>query len=347
MRSLSQLLNGQKPLKFSMEFMDFVEEELSKNRYNSQRGSVEKQILSLAASKDWSHTDYNLFMSGYSGVTGFKLLLDKDDNVIDYADNADYFEYRYGFVLKFEKADGATKAMLTSVHNRDGVKVLDLKSDLNLYRNSGLEIIHAGCGDFALLSTNNTGRTIGKIHEDFELFSIDNDGKWVRVKKFEADSYRVFETVKNKDNAGGLKEFKPYIEYVCMENPDDVPELKYINKTDEKRSGWSGFTWTIPVKYLLNLETGEELVYAEVGYAKEALIRSNDKAVDKLIKQVRKTGGFVGELEKYQYNELIGYGKNPVGVHGLKVDELSRRNVENIVLFKMLHKKYILGEIRV
>lgn len=330
-----------------MEFMDFVEEELSKNKYSSQNGSIEKKILSLAASKDWSHTNYNLFMSGYSGVTGFKLLLDKDDNVIDHVNNADYFEYRHGFVLKFEKADGATKAMLVAVYNKDGVKVLDLKSDLNLYRNSGLEIIHAGCGDFALLSTNNTGRTIGKIHEDFELFSIDSDDKWIKIKKFEADSYRTFETVKNKDNVGGLREFKPYIEYVCMENLDDVPELKYINKTNEKRSGWCGMTWTIPVKYLLNLETGEELVYAEIGYAKEVPIRSNDKAVDKLIKQARKTGAYSDELEKYQYNELIGYGRNPVGVHGLKVDDLSRRNVEDIVLFKQLHKKYILGEIRI
>ena len=346
MRSLSQLLNGQKPLKFSMEFMDFVEEELSNNKYNSQRGSVERQIISLAASKDWSHTGYNLFMSGFSGVTGFKLLLDKDNNVIDYVDNADYFEYRHGFVCKFVKAENDKRAMLVAVYNSNGVKVLDLESDLNLYRNSDLEIIHASCGDFALLSTNNTGRTIGKIHEDFELFSIDND-KWVRIKKFEADSYKVFETVKNKDNVGGLREFKPYIEYICMENPDNVTELKYINKTNERRSGWCGMTWTIPVKYLLNLETGEELVYVEIGYAKEALIRSNNKAVDKLIKQSRKTGVFIDDLEKYQYNELTGHGRNPVGVHGLKVDDLSRRSVENIVLFKLLHKKYILGEIRV
>ena len=346
MRSLSQLLNGQKPLKFSMEFMDFVEEELSNNKYNSQRGSVERQIISLAASKDWSHTGYNLFMSGFSGVTGFKLLLDKDNNVIDYVDNADYFEYRHGFVCKFVKADNDKRAMLVAVYNSNGVKVLDLESDLNLYRNSDLEIIHASCGDFALLSTNNTGRTIGKIHEDFELFSVSND-KWVRIKKFEADSYKVFETVKNKDNVGGLREFKPYIEYICMENPDNVPELKYINKTNERRSGWCGMTWTIPVKYLLNLETGEELVYVEIGYAKEALIRSNNKAVDKLIKQSRKTGVFIDDLEKYQYNELTGHGRNPVGVHGLKVDDLSRRSVENIVLFKLLHKKYILGEIRV
>lgn len=346
MRSLSQLLNGQKPLKFSMEFMGFVEEELSNNKYNSQRGSVERQIVSLAASKDWSHTGYNLFMSGFSGVTGFKLLLDKDNNVIDYVDNADYFEYRHGFVCKFVKAENDKRSMLAAVYNSNGVKVLDLESDLNLYRNSDLEIIHAGCGDFALLSTNNTGRTIGKIHEDFELFSIDND-KWVRIKEFEADSYKVFETVKNKDNVGGLREFKPYIEYICMENPDNVPELKYINKTNERRSGWCGMTWTIPVKYLLNLETGEELVYVEIGYAKEALIRSNDEAVDKLIKQSRKTGVFIDELEKYQYNELTGHGRNPVGVHGLKVDDLSRRSVENIVLFKLLHKKYILGEIRV
>ena len=329
MRSLSQLLNGQKPLKFSMEFMDFVEEELSNNKYNSQRGSVERQIVSLAASKDWSHTGHNLFMSGFSGVTGFKLLLDKDNNVIDYVDNADYFEYRHEFVCKFVKAENDKRAMLVAVYNSNGVKVLDLESDLNLYRNSDLEIIHASCGDFALLSTNNTGRTIGKIHEDFELFSIDND-KWVRIKKFEADSYKVFETVKNKDNVGGLREFKPYIEYICMENPDNVPELKYINKTNERRSGWCGMTWTIPVKYLLNLETGEELVYVEIGYAKEALIRSNNKAVDKLIKQSRKTGVFIDDLEKYQYNELTGHGRNPVGVHGLKVD-----------------KKYILGEIRV
>lgn len=346
MRSLSQLLNGQKPLKFSMEFMDFVEEELSNNKYNSQRGSVERQIVSLAASKDWSHTGHNLFMSGFSGVTGFKLLLDKDNNVIDYVDNADYFEYRHEFVCKFVKAENDKRAMLVAVYNSNGVKVLDLESDLNLYRNSDLEIIHASCGDFALLSTNNTGRTIGKIHEDFELFSIDND-KWVRIKKFEADSYKVFETVKNKDNVGGLREFKPYIEYICMENPDNVPELKYINKTNERRSGWCGMTWTIPVKYLLNLETGEELVYVEIGYAKEALIRSNNKAVDKLIKQSRKTGVFIDDLEKYQYNELTGHGRNPVGVHGLKVDDLSRRSVENIVLFKLLHKKYILGEIRV
>ena len=346
MRSLSQLLNGQKPLKFSMEFMDFVEEELSNNKYNSQRGSVERQIVSLAASKDWSHTGYNLFMSGFSGVTGFKLLLDKDNNVIDYVDNADYFEYRHEFVCKFVKAENDKRAMLVAVYNSNGVKVLDLESDLNLYRNSDLEIIHASCGDFALLSTNNTGRTIGKIHEDFELFSIDND-KWVRIKKFEADSYKVFETVKNKDNVGGLREFKPYIEYICMENPDNVTELKYINKTNERRSGWCGMTWTIPVKYLLNLETGEELVYVEIGYAKEALIRSNNKAVDKLIKQSRKTGVFIDDLEKYQYNELTGHGRNPVGVHGLKVDDLSRRSVENIVLFKLLHKKYILGEIRV
>ena len=346
MRSLSQLLNGQKPLKFSMEFMNFVEEELSNNKYNSQRGSVERQIVSLAASKDWSHTGYNLFMSGFSGVTGFKLLLDKDNNVIDYVDNADYFEYRHGFVCKFVKAENDKRAMLVAVYNSNGVKVLDLESDLNLYRNSDLEIIHASCGDFALLSTNNTGRTIGKIHEDFELFSIDND-KWVRIKKFEADSYKVLETVKNKDNVGGLREFKPYIEYICMENPDNVPELKYINKTNERRSGWCGMTWTIPVKYLLNLETGEELVYVEIGYAKEALIRSNNKAVDKLIKQSRKTGVFIDDLEKYQYNELTGHDRNPVGVHGLKVDDLSRRSVENIVLFKLLHKKYILGEIRV
>lgn len=346
MRSLSQLLNGQKPLKFSMEFMGFVEEELSNNKYNSQRGSVERQIVSLAASKDWSHTGYNLFMSGFSGVTGFKLLLDKDNNVIDYVDNADYFEYRHGFVCKFVKAENDKRSMLVAVYNSNGVKVLDLESNLNLYRNSDLEIIHASCGDFALLSTNNTGRTIGKIHEDFELFSVNND-KWVRIKKFEADSYKVFETVKNKDNVGGLREFKPYIEYICMENPDNVPELKYINKTNERRSGWCGMTWTIPVKYLLNLETGEELVYVEIGYAKEALIRSNDKAVDKLIKQSRKTGVFIDELEKYQYNELTGHGRNPVGVHGLKVDDLSRRSVENIVLFKLLHKKYILGEIRV
>ena len=346
MRSLSQLLNGQKPLKFSMEFMDFVEEELSNNKYNSQRGSVERQIVSLAASKDWSHTGHNLFMSGFSGVTGFKLLLDKDNNVIDYVDNADYFEYRHGFVCKFVKAENDKRAMLVAVYNSNGVKVLDLESDLNLYRNSDLEIIHASCGDFALLSTNNTGRTIGKIHEDFELFSVSND-KWVRIKKFEADSYKVLETVKNKDNVGGLREFKPYIEYICMENPDNVPELKYINKTNERRSGWCGMTWTIPVKYLLNLETGEELEYVEIGYAKEALIRSNNKAVDKLIKQSRKTGVFIDDLEKYQYNELTGHGRNPVGVHGLKVDDLSRRSVENIVLFKLLHKKYILGEIRV
>lgn len=329
-----------------MEFMGFVEEELSNNKYNSQRGSVERQIVSLAASKDWSHTGYNLFMSGFSGVTGFKLLLDKDNNVIDYVDNADYFEYRHGFVCKFVKAENDKRAMLVAVYNSNGVKVLDLESDLNLYRNSDLEIIHASCGDFALLSTNNTGRTIGKIHEDFELFSVSND-KWVRIKKFEADSYKVFETVKNKDNVGGLREFKPYIEYICMENPDNVPELKYINKTNERRSGWCGMAWTIPVKYLLNLETGEELVYVEIGYAKEALIRSNDKAVDKLIKQSRKTGVFIDDLEKYQYNELTGHGRNPVGVHGLKVDDLSRRSVENIVLFKLLHKKYILGEIRV
>ena len=346
MRSLSQLLNGQKPLKFSMEFMGFVEEELSNNKYNSQRGSVERQIVNLAASKDWSHTGYNLFMSGFSGVTGFKLLLDKDNNVIDYVDNADYFEYRHGFVCKFVKAENDKRSMLVAVYNSDGVKVLDLESDLNLYRNSDLEIIHASCGDFALLSTNNTGRTIGKIHEDFELFSVNND-KWVRIKKFEADSYKVFETVKNKDSVGGLREFKPYIEYICMENPDNVPELKYINRTNERRSGWCGMTWTIPVKYLLNLETGEELVYVEIGYAKEALIRSNDKAVDKLIKQSRKTGVFIDDLEKYQYNELTGHGRNPVGVHGLKVDDLSRRSVENVVLFKLLHKKYILGEIRV
>ena len=163
MRSLSQLLNGQKPLKFSMEFMGFVEEELSNNKYNSQRGSVERQIVSLAASKDWSHTGYNLFMSGFSGVTGFKLLLDKDNNVIDYVDNADYFEYRHGFVCKFVKAENDKRSMLVAVYNSNGVKVLDLESDLNLYRNSDLEIIHASCGDFALLSTNNTGRTIGKI----------------------------------------------------------------------------------------------------------------------------------------------------------------------------------------
>ena len=56
---------------------------------------------------------------------------------------------------------------------------------------------------------------------------------------------------------------------------------------------------------------------------------------------------FIDELEKYQYNELTGHGRNPVGVHGLKVDDLSRRSVENIVLFKLLHKKYILGEIRI
>ena len=88
-------------------------------------------------------------------------------------------------------------------------------------------------------------------------------------------------------------------------------------------------------------------MYVEIGYAKEALIRSNNKAVDKLIKQARKTGVFIDDLEKYQYNELTGHGRNPVGVHGLKVDDLSRRNVEDIVLFKLLHKKYILGEIRV
>lgn len=333
-----------------MEFMDFVEEELDKNKYNSQREELERQLVSLAASKDWSNTDYNLFMSGFIGVSGFKMLLDKDNNVIDIVNNVDYFEYRHGFVCKFVKVDDKTKVMLVAVYNKNGVKVLDLENDIDLYKNSDLEIIHAGCGDFALLSTNNTGRTFGKIHKDFELYKIDNDERWIKIKEFEADSYRIFETVKNKDSVGGLREFKTYIEYICMENPDDVPELKYINKTDEKRSGYSGITLTIPVKCLLNLETGEELMYAEIGYVKEALIRSNNMAVDKLIKKTRKTSvdlDVIDALEKYQYNELIGYGKNPVGVHGLKIDDLTRRNVENISLIRLLNKKYILGEIRV
>lgn len=333
-----------------MEFMDCLESELDKNKYNSQRGLVEKQIVSEAASKDWSNTGYNLFMSGFIGVPGFKMLLDKDNNVIDLVNNVDYFEYRHGFVCKFVKSSNNTKAMLVAVYNRNGVKVLDLEKDMNLYRNSTLEVIHAGCGDFALLSTNNTGRTFGKIHKDFELYKIDNDEKWIKIKEFEADSYKIFETVKDNERAGGHREFKPYIEYVSMENPDNIPELKYLNKTNEKRSGWCGVTLTIPVKCLLNLETGEELMYVEIGYAKEALIKSSNKAVDKLIKQTRKTSvdiDVIDALEQYQYNELIGYGKNPVGVHGLKIDDLTRRNVESISLLRLFHKKYILGEIRV
>lgn len=350
MRTLNQLLNEQKPLKFSMEFMNCVEEELDKNKYNSQRGELERQLVSLVTSKDWSNTDYNLFMSGFIGVSGFKMLLDKDNNVIDLVNNVDYFEYRHGFVCKFVKSSDNTKAMLVAVYNKNGVKVLDLEKDIDLYKNSTLEIIHAGCGDFALLSTNNTGRTFGKIHKDFELYRIDNDEKWIRIKEFEADSYKIFETVKDSERAGGHREFKPYIEYISMENPDNIPELKYINKTNEKRSGYSGITLTIPVKCLLNLETGEELMYVEIGYAKEALIRSNNKTVDKLIKQTRKTSvdlDVIDALEQYQYNELIGYGKNPVGVHGLKIDDLTRRNVENISLIRLLNEKYILGEIKV
>lgn len=350
MRSLSQLLNEQKPLKFSMEFMDYLETELDKNKYNSQRGLVEKQIISSVASKNWNNTDYNFYISSFANMFGFRLLLDSDDNVIDFTNNADYFEYRRGFVCKFERASENAKSVLAAVYNKHGDRVLDLESNIDMYRDSKLEIIHAGCGDFALLSVNNSGKVYGKIHKDFELYRIDNDEKWIKIQEFEADSYRIFETVKDSERAGDRREFKPYIEYVSMENPDDVPELRYINRTNEKRSGYSGITLTIPVKHLLNLETGMELVYVEIGYAKEALIKSNNKTVNKLIKQTRKTSvdlDVIDALEKYQYNELIGHGRNPVGVHGLKIDELTRRNVETLNLLKILHKKYILGELRV